>query len=130
MLQPGPMSAPSMTQCANTSVPAPMRALRTRHTGPMRTFVFRPQAAGRYPGVIFYSEVFQVTGPVRRIATLIAGHGFVVAVPEIWHEFEAPGTALPYDQAGGDRGNALKKEKEVAAIDADTRAILDFLRSL
>jgi carboxymethylenebutenolidase len=98
-------------------------------TGLMRTYVFRPQAAGRYPGVVFYSEVFQVTGPVRRIAALIAGHGLVVAVPEIWHEFEAPGCALPYDQAGGDRGNALKKEKEVPAIDADSRAALDFLKS-
>jgi carboxymethylenebutenolidase len=57
-------------------------------SGPMRTYVFRPQAPGRYPGILLYSEIFQVTAPIRRTAALLAGHGFVVAVPEIYHEFE------------------------------------------
>ena len=77
-------------------------------TGPMRTHVFRPVAEGRYPGILLYSEIFQVTGPVRRTAALLAGHGFVVAVPEIYHEYEPAGTVLAYDTAGADRGNALK----------------------
>ena len=34
--------------------------------GPMRTYVLRPVAEGRYPGVVFFSEIFQVTGPIRR----------------------------------------------------------------
>src|SRR4051794_13831061 len=68
-------------------------------TGPMRTFIFRPQAAGRYPGILLYSEIFQVTGPIRRTAALLAGHGYVVAVPEIFHEFEPAGCVLAYDQA-------------------------------
>lgn len=104
-----------------TDVPTP--------TGPMRTFVFRPAAEGRYPGIVLYSEIFQVTGPIQRTAALLAGHGFVVAVPEIYHEFEPAGTALAYDTAGADRGNALKTTKELAAYDADARAALDFLRS-
>jgi len=98
-------------------------------TGPMRMYVFRPAAAGRYPGLLLYSEIFQVTGPIRRTAALLAGHGFVVAAPEIYHEFEPAGTALPYDQAGADRGNALKTTKELAAYDADARAVLDHLKS-
>jgi carboxymethylenebutenolidase len=97
--------------------------------GPMRTYVFRPAAPGRYPGLLLFSEIFQVTGPIRRTAALLAGHGFVVAVPEIYHEFEAPGTVLAYDQAGADRGNALKTTKELAAYDADARAVLAHLRS-
>ena len=98
-------------------------------TGPMRTFIFRPQAEGRYPGILLYSEIFQVTAPIRRTAALLAGHGYVVAVPEIWHEFEAPGCALAYDQAGADRGNALKLEKELRGLDGDSRAVLDFLKT-
>ena len=98
-------------------------------TGPMRTFLFRPQAEGRYPGILLYSEIFQVTAPIRRTAALLAGHGYVVAVPEIWHEFEAPGCALAYDQAGADRGNALKLEKELRGLDGDSRAVLDFLKA-
>jgi carboxymethylenebutenolidase len=97
-------------------------------SGPMRTYLFRPQAPGKYPGILLYSEIFQVTGPIRRTAALLAGHGFVVAAPEIYHEFEPAGTVFAYDQAGADRGNALKTTKEVAAYDADARAVLAHLK--
>src|SRR3954465_14483252 len=97
-------------------------------SGPMRTYVFRPTAVGRYPGILLYSEIFQVTGPIRRTAALLAGHGFIVAVPEIYHELEPAGTVLAYDQAGADRGNTLKTTKEVAAYDSDARAVLDHLK--
>lgn len=76
-------------------------------TGPMRTHLFRPVAPGSYPGILLYSEIFQATGPIRRTAAFLAGHGFVVAVPEIYHEFEEPGVALAYDTAGTARGNDL-----------------------
>ncbi|MEW6302081.1 MAG: dienelactone hydrolase family protein [Verrucomicrobiota bacterium] len=98
-------------------------------TGPMRTYVFRPAAPGRYPGLLLFSEIFQVTGPIRRTAAMLAGHGFIVVAPEIYHEFEAPGTVLPYDQAGADRGNALKTTKDLASYDSDARAALDYLKS-
>ena len=97
--------------------------------GPMRTYIFRPTAPGRYPGVLLYSEIFQVTGPIRRTAALLAGQGFVVAVPEIYHELERAGTVLAYDQAGADTGNAHKTTKELASYDADARAVFDFLKA-
>jgi carboxymethylenebutenolidase len=97
--------------------------------GPMRTHIVRPVASGRYPGIIFYSEIFQITGPIHRTAAQLAGHGYIVAAPEIYHEFEAPGTVLAYDQAGADRGNELKTTKELASYDADARAVLDYLKS-
>jgi carboxymethylenebutenolidase len=98
-------------------------------TGPMRTYVFRPNAPGKYPGLLLYSEIFQVTAPIRRTAALLAGHGFIVAVPEIYHEFEPAGTVLAYDQPGADRGNALKTTKELGSYDSDARAALAFLKS-
>ena len=94
-------------------------------TGPMRSYIFRPQAPGRYPGIVLYSEIFQVTGPIRRTAAMLAGHGFVVLVPEIYHEYEPAGTVLAYDQTGADRGNALKTTKPLEAYDTDARAALD-----
>jgi carboxymethylenebutenolidase len=97
--------------------------------GPMRTHIFRPAAPGKYPGIVFYSEIFQVTAPIRRTAAMLAGHGYVVAVPEIYHEFEAAGTVLAYDQAGSDRGNQWKTTKELASYDADARAVLDHLKA-
>lgn len=97
--------------------------------GPMRTYIYRPAAAGKYPGVLLYSEIFQVTAPIRRTAALLAGHGFVVAVPEIYHEFLPAGTVLAYDQAGADQGNALKTAKELASYDDDARAALAGLKA-
>ncbi|SNS75793.1 carboxymethylenebutenolidase [Granulicella rosea] len=97
-------------------------------SGVMRTHIVRPAAAGKYPGLIFFSEIFQITAPIRRTAAMLAGHGYIVAMPEVYHEFEPAGTILAYDQAGSDRGNYLKTAKSVAAYDADTRAILDYLK--
>ena len=70
-----------------------------------------------------------MTGPIRRTAALLAGSGYVVAVPEIYHELEPAGTVLPYDTAGADRGNAHKVTKELASYDADARAALDYLKA-
>lgn len=97
--------------------------------GPMRTHIVRPAAPGKYPGLVFYSEIFQITEPIRRTAALLAGHGYVVAMPEVYHEFLPAGEVLAYDQAGSDVGNKYKYEKELASYDADTRAVLDHLKS-
>jgi len=99
-------------------------------TGPMRTYLFRPVAEGKYPGIILYSEIFQMTGPIRRTAALIAGHGYVVAVPEVYHELEPAGTVLPYDQAGADKGNEDKYAKELSSYDSDARALLSYLKGM
>ncbi len=96
--------------------------------GPMRCYVYRPKAAGRRPGVVLFSEIFQRTGPIGRMAALLAGHGYVVAVPEIFHELEPAGTVLGYDQAGADAGNRHKVGKTVAAYDEDARVVLDHLQ--
>ena len=98
-------------------------------SGPMRTQVFRPVAPGRYPGLLLYSEIFQITGPISRMAAFLAGHGFVVAVPEVYHEFLPAGTVLAYDTPGAEKGNALKTTKTLAGYDGDSRAALDFLRA-
>jgi carboxymethylenebutenolidase len=98
-------------------------------TGPMRTHRFEPTAGGPYPGLLLFSEIYQVTGPIRRTARLLAGHGYVVAAPEVYHEREPLGTALAYDKEGTDKGNRYKIEKEVAAFDADARAVIAHLRS-
>jgi len=101
----------------------------TTSYGPMRTVVFQPVAPGKYPGLLLFSEIFQITGPIRRLAVRFAAAGYVVAVPEIYHEFELPGSVLSYDTAGTERGNTLKTTKEIASYDEDARAVLAFLRS-
>ena len=95
--------------------------------GVMRLHLFRPATLGKFPGILFYSEIYQVTDPIRRLAALLAGQGYVVAVPEVYHEYEAPGTVLRYDPVGTDHGNVLKITKPVAAFDADSKAALAYL---
>jgi carboxymethylenebutenolidase len=97
-------------------------------TGPMRTWVFAPhepdRPARRDPGLVLYSEIFQLTGPVRRLATHFASLGYLVMAPEVYHADEPPGTVLGYDDAGKNRGNALKFETPLARFDEDCRAVL------
>ncbi|MGA1807374.1 dienelactone hydrolase family protein [Sphingobium sp. WW5] len=97
--------------------------------GSMRMHLFRPARDGRFPAILFFSEIYQVTGPIARIAASLAGHGFVVGVPEVYHEYEEPGVALSYSPAGTDRGNLLKITKSMASFDQDAMAALDFLAS-
>lgn len=107
----------------------------TTPTGPMRTYFYRPVPAqgthgpARFPGVILYSEIFQRTAPIHRTATMLAGNGFLVAVPEIFHELEPAGTVLGYDKAGTDAGNAHKLAKPARDYDSDARALIDHLTS-
>lgn len=96
---------------------------------PMRVYVASPKPDGEYPGVLLYSEIFQLTAPIRRSCERLAGHGFVVAAPEIYHRHERPGTVIPYDDIGRIWGNEGAKRTPVAAFDADARATLDFLAS-
>jgi carboxymethylenebutenolidase len=94
---------------------------------PMRLFVAAPKGEGRYPGILCYSDIFQLTGPMLRACARLAGYGFVVAAPEIYHRLEKPGTAIPFDDAGRTRGMEGAARTTVAEFDEDCRATLDYL---
>ncbi|BCV64097.1 dienelactone hydrolase family protein [Shewanella algae] len=98
-------------------------------SGSMQTRVYRPDSEGCFPAIIFYSEIFQETAPISRMACMLAGHGFVVLVPEIFHELNPPGTVLGYDDSGKDKGNSDKLRKPLEAHDDDTQALVDFIRA-
>ncbi len=96
----------------------------------MRTFRFKPAWEGSFPGVVLFGEIYQMTGPIARTARALAGMGYIVAVPEVYHEFEPLGSPFNYDKEGTDKGNRYKIEKEVAAFDSDARAVLGYLKGL
>jgi len=100
---------------------------------PIRIYVISPSIPSyphaMFPGVVVFSEIYQVTGPVERFAGQIASHGYVVACPSSFHEFEGP-EAIPYDTEGTDRGNKYKIEKELAAYDEDATLSIDLLCEL
>ena len=100
----------------------------TTPTGIMRTYVHRPAGDGCYPSILLYSEIFQQTGPIERSARLMAGHGYAVLVPEVFHELNPIGTVLAYDNAGRDKGNADKAAKSVEGYDSDNAAMIAWLQ--
>jgi carboxymethylenebutenolidase len=93
----------------------------------MRTFVAAPKLEGKYPGILFYSDIFQLTGPMIRATIRLAGYGFVVAAPEIYHRIEPAGTVIPFDDDGRTRGMAGAAQTSVSEFDSDCRRTLDYL---
>lgn len=71
-------------------------------------------------------EIFAITGPIARAAQIFACNGFVVVVPEFFHEFLPPGAALTYTPEDTAKGNAYKAEKTLAAYDSDIDASFKF----
>ena len=94
---------------------------------PMRAFVAAPQAAGRFPAIWCYSDIFQLTGPMLRSCVRLAGYGFVAAAPEIYHRIEPPGSAIPFDDDGRTRGLEDAAKTPVADFDRSCRSGLDWL---
>ena len=96
-------------------------------TGEMRCSVIQPTLKGAFPTVIFYSEIFQITEPIARTAAYLAGQGYVVVVPEVFHELNSIGTVLAYDDVGKDKGNDDKFTKALSDHDTDTVAIVEWM---
>ena len=92
-------------------------------TGSMRVHRFYPEKHN-CPGLILYSEIYQVTGPIARLARFFAGHGFIVYVPEVYHEFEPLGEVFKYNPEDTEKGNKYKFEKPVSSFDTDTQALI------
>ncbi|KAI6290161.1 hypothetical protein MCOR14_009109 [Pyricularia oryzae] len=99
----------------------------------MRIFVFHPTIPqypnARFPGVVIFSEIYQVTGPVARFARQIAGQGYIVAAPSSYHDFTGP-EPLAYDVPGTDQGNEWKIKKTLESYDEDSHKSVDYLLSL
>jgi carboxymethylenebutenolidase len=98
-------------------------------TGVMRTYIHRPIGEGSYPAILFYSEIFQQTGPIERAARYMASQGYAVLVPEVFHELNPIGTVLGYDDAGRDKGNADKAAKDIQGYDTDNVAMIEYLKT-
>lgn len=94
----------------------------------MRVYVALPKPAGQYPGILFYSDIYQLGSPMTRLADRLAGYGYVVAAPEIFHRLEPIGAAIAPDDLGRLRGNDNASQTAIAEYDADAQAVLDFLK--
>ena len=94
---------------------------------PMRMLVSAPKDEVRYPGIVMYSDIFQITPTQVRASARLASYGFIVATPEIYHRVEAPGAAFPFTDEGRDRGQRDAAATTVAEFDADFSAAVAYL---
>jgi carboxymethylenebutenolidase len=95
--------------------------------GEIRSVVLRPVGEGRWPGVLLYTDIFQLTDSTLRTARRLASAGFVICVPEIYPHGALAGVALEFDDAGKQAGLAGAAGTTTAQFDADRSAVLDFL---
>jgi carboxymethylenebutenolidase len=77
----------------------------------MRTFVAAPRAGGPHPGVVFYTDIFQLTEPSLRWAIRLAG----LRLPR------RGARDLPPDRAGRDRARVRRRGQGARARATPTR---------
>ncbi len=92
----------------------------------IRSTLIRPVGDGRWPAVLFYSDIFQLTESTLRTARRLASRGFAVWVPEIYPRVLA-GVALEFDDEGKAAGLAGAAATTTAQFDSDRIAVLDHL---
>ncbi len=95
----------------------------------MRVYVAAPQAEGQYPGILFYSDIYQLGRPITLLADRLAGYGYVVAAPEIFHRLETLGTVIEPNDLGRMRGNDDARQTGISEYDADGLAVLEWLKA-
>ncbi|MEU4625843.1 dienelactone hydrolase family protein [Actinoplanes sp. NPDC023801] len=97
--------------------------------GTIRTIVLRPADDRECPGLLLYTDIFQLTESTLRTARRLAADGFVVVVPEIYPHGPLAGVALEFDDEGKQRGLAGAAATTTASFDADRATVLNYLFS-
>nr|WP_232826347.1 dienelactone hydrolase family protein [Cyanothece sp. BG0011] len=93
----------------------------------MRIYLVSPDKVGKYPGILFYSDIYQLGSPITRLADHLAGYGFVVAAPEIYHRQLPIGTVIEPTDLGKIQGNEAARKTATSEFDTDANAVIDFL---
>lgn len=94
--------------------------------GEIQAVVIQPVGKPRRQGVLYYTDIFQLTESTLRTARQLASAGFLVCLPEIYPR-EYAGVALEFDDAGKQAGLAGAAHTTTAQFDADAAAALDYL---
>lgn len=93
----------------------------------MRLYLVSPDKVGKYPGILFYSDIYQLGSPITRLADHLAGYGFVVAAPEIYHRQLPLGTVIEPTDIGKIQGNEAARKTATSEFDTDATAVINFL---
>ncbi len=92
----------------------------------MRAYRARPQAAGRYPGLMIFQEAFGVNAHIRDVAERFAREGYVALAPELFHRAQA-GFEGRYDDFPS--AQRLIQTLTNEGLETDVRATFETLRA-
>ena len=95
----------------------------------IRSVVISPIGPGPWPGVLLYTDIFQLTESTLRTARRLASYGYLVCVPEIYPHGDLAGVVLEFDDAGKQAGMAAAAATTTDQFDADRIAVLDYLQA-
>ncbi|HET9819194.1 MAG TPA: dienelactone hydrolase family protein [Rhodanobacteraceae bacterium] len=76
-------------------------SIRTRD-GQCPVHVFAPEGAGPWPAVIVYMDAFGIRPALLQVGERLAGGGYVVLVPDLFHRYGAYGPLDPKEAFAGD----------------------------
>ena len=97
--------------------------------GTMRTFIASPNAEAKFPGILIYSDIFQLSTSLLSFCKRLASYGFVVAAPEIFHRHEAAGVVFEQNDEGRARGAQNALATTIEEFDLDAQAVIEFLQN-
>ena len=96
--------------------------------GSVRAYVARPRAPLVAPALVAFTDIFALTASTCRTLDRLAGYGYAVVAPEIYHRRLPAGTAFAFDDAGREAGLAAARATPVADFDATARELVAALR--
>jgi len=101
-------------------------SLQVSDSTSMAAYVARPDAEGKFPGMLVFQEAFGVNAHIRDVTERLAREGYVSIAPELFHR-TAPGFEGRYDDFPSVMPH-LQALTE-AGQSADIRAAFDWLRA-
>jgi carboxymethylenebutenolidase len=101
-------------------------------TGPMETYVARPDGEGPYPAVILFHNIRGITDDLRWCARRIAQAGYVCAAPSLYHrvgERIVTFTDTDYPEAVALKRIAYEEAFKPFHASEDVRGLVEYLRA-
>lgn len=95
---------------------------------PMPMYVTRPDGEAKLPAVIIIQEIFGITAEMKKNADLLAGQGYVVVIPAMYHRAD-PNFAAGYDEAGVNKGRDVAKTTTHDDMRADLAAVIVWIKA-
>src|SRR3990172_4860952 len=96
---------------------------RARRGGEFDCYLALPDGGAKIPAVVLASAIHGVDADLRAIADEFAGHGYIVAAPDLFWRSDAPGPLARDDPRAPPRGQPrLEKIKAGEADMTDTLA--------